>query len=83
MLVYSLDSNWKYLAPFLHLTPPEISAIKEDGKDALERRKMMLDKWIEKNGKDATYTSLLLVCLEAEDKELATNICREVKRNYC
>ena len=68
------------MAPFLNLTLPEISAIEEDGQTAEQRRKMVLDKWIKKNGMEAKYICLLEVCLEAKDRELADRICEEVKK---
>lgn len=69
--------NWRHLAPYLGLTGPEISAISRNGHDELERRKMMLNEWIRKNGSNASYWCLLQVCLVADDKELAENICQE------
>ena len=70
--------NWNHLAPYLGLTAAEISAISRDGHDELERRKMMLDKWIRKNGCNASYQCLLELCLEADDRELADKILQEL-----
>ena len=74
--------SWTHLAPYLGLTGPEMSAISRDGHDELERRNMMLNEWIRKRGRDATYWHLLEVCLEAENRELADNICQELQK-YC
>ena len=71
--------NWRHLAPYLGLTGPDIHAISVDGHDEQERRNMMLDKWISKNGCDASYQCLLEVCVEAGDRELAENICQELR----
>ena len=72
--------SWTHLAPYLGLTEPEIAAISKDGHDELGKQNMMLNDWIRKCGRDATYWHLLEVCLEAEDRELADNICQELQR---
>ena len=77
--------SWKRVARHLGLTEPDISAISMDGHDEQERKEMMLNKWIQKNGSGASYQCLLNVCVEADDKKLAENVCEELKRQgmYC
>ena len=72
--------KWRQVAPRLRLTKPDIEAIEVNGRNEEERRKEMLDKWIQKNGSGATYQCLLKMCVEAHDKELAENICKELER---
>ena len=79
-LIARLIVSWRRLAPYLGLTGPEISAISRDGHGELEQRNMMLNEWIRKHGANASYWRLLEVCLEAEDRELADNICQELQR---
>ena len=71
--------NWRHVAPHLGLTEPDISAISVDGRDEQDRRNMMLNMWIRRNGYDASYHHLLEVCVEAGDRELAENICQELR----
>ena len=78
--------KWQHLGPYLKLTQQEVTAILKDRHDGEQcQREMMLNEWIKKNGSNASYQSLLNVCVEADDKELAENICKELKRQgmYC
>ena len=79
--------KWQHLAPYLKLTKQEITNVilKDRHDDEQCQREMMLNEWIKKNGSNASYQCLLNVCVEADDKELAENICKELKRQgmYC
>lgn len=74
--------DWEDLAKSLHLTDPEIIAIKRDGFDQGEKRNMMLNKWITKNGRDATFRVLLEACLEVDDRDVAESVCQFIKEKF-
>lgn len=66
---------WENIAESLELTKPEIIGIKRDGYDESEKKKLMLDKWVDKCGSDATVKALIDACLSVKETEVAENIC--------
>ena len=72
--VAKLIGNWEDIAQELGLTDPEIKAIQKDGHDEPERRKMMLNEWIQKNGSDATFHVLIEACRAVGEEAVAQEI---------
>lgn len=54
-----LMDNWDTIGFYLTLTKPEIKAVRVDCESEEKRRIMMLNKWSEKQGNDATYFGLI------------------------
>ena len=62
------------VARHLGLTEPDIAAITSDEPNEVQRRFIVLTKWQEKNGADATYVALAEHFLEMESRTLAEEV---------
>ena len=71
--------EWEDIAGSLNLTKQEILAINKDGHTEGDRRKLMLNKWVTKNGRVATYHRLIEACISAEEMDAAERICEFIK----
>ena len=66
-------------APYFKLTPPEINEIQLDNNTERSRKRMMLEKWRNKHGSDATYLSIAHIFLHMENRQLAEIVLQHVK----
>ena len=71
--------NFDNAAPFFHLTMAEIDEIESDQSKAQSRKRVMLEKWRNKNGSDATYLSIVHIFLRMENRQLAEIVIQHVK----
>lgn len=72
--------DWRNFAPYLGLTPQDVSVIARDmtlSEDA--KKKAMMEKWNKKPNVNATYFNLIKACVEAQDKQLAECVCQLLK----
>ena len=70
--------DWKALAPHLGMTDADEVAIKEDGKNEEGRRRELLQRWLQRNGSEATYYKLIEAFIEANHKNTADKICKHL-----
>ena len=69
LIAKHIDKWQQHLGPYLKLTQQEVTVILKDRHDDEQcQREMMLNKWIKKNGCNASYQCLLNVCVEADIK---------------
>ena len=70
--------DWKALAPHLGMSHPDVVAIKRDGVDEDDRRKKLLQRWLQRNGPEATYYKLIEAFIGAKYKNTADKICEHL-----
>ncbi len=72
--------NWQKYAIVLGLNQPQILSIKSDHLLEPEMKaQQVLSLWKQANGFKATYSTLVDVCLQKKDIQLAESICNIVK----
>ena len=71
-------ADWKALAPYFGMSGADIVAIERDGVNEEDRRRKLLQKWLERNGHNGTYYKLVEAFIGAEDKNTADEICRHL-----
>ena len=67
--------SWREVGKHL-LKKVDMDDIKRDGFDGAERRDMMLAKWQERSGSDATYDKLINAMISARKIEEAEGVCQ-------
>ena len=70
--------DWKALAPHLGMTTADRVAIDRNGHDEDDKRRILLQRWLQRNGPDATYYRLIEAFVGAEDKDTADEICKHL-----
>ena len=70
--------DWKALAPHLGMLDPDVVAIERDGVDENDRRRKLLQRWLQHNGPEATYYKLIEAFIGAKDKNTADEICKHL-----
>ncbi|XP_064401962.1 uncharacterized protein LOC135347816 isoform X2 [Halichondria panicea] len=74
--------NWQKYAIVLGLNQPQILSIKSDHLlDPEMKAQQVLSLWKKANGFNATYSTLVDVCLQKKDVQLAESICIIVKEH--
>ena len=74
ILVIQQTISWRQVGKFL-LKRVTLDDIQKDGTDETTRRDMMLAKWQERFGNDATYDKLIDAMIKAEKIEEAEGVC--------
>ena len=54
----------------------DIEDIDKDGKDQNDKRRMLLDRWKERNGCDATYGAMISAMMKEQKRDEAEKVCR-------
>lgn len=76
-------NKWKDIAPHLRLSPTDRENIEHNGNRSVpEMRLLMLERWREINGPDATYFQLTDIFLNAKRKDFADEVCKFFKNNH-
>ena len=73
-------NSWRDIAPHMYLEATEREDIAEKGRSPQEQRLMMLEKWKEKFGNDASFFKLVEVLLQAKRRDLADKVCDFFKK---
>ena len=55
---------------------PGVEDIQKDGDNEDKRRRLLVDRWEDKNGDDATYDSMVTAMIKAEKIDEATEVCK-------
>ena len=67
---------WKKLAPHLGMSQSDIVAIERDGVDEDDKRRKLLQRWLQRNGRKATNYKLIEAFVGADDKDAADEVCK-------
>ena len=70
--------DWKALAPHLGMSDADVVAIQRDGVDEDDRRRKLLQRWLQRNGREATYYKLIEAFIDAENRHIADEICKQL-----
>ena len=69
--------SWQEVGRHLpKITRLHLRDIGNDGRTQGEKRRLLLDKWEESNGDDATYDAMITAMLKAGKKAEATSVCQ-------
>ena len=71
--------NWKDFPPYFKLTEEATEIDQDPRNEENDKRRKLLYKWIERNGSDATYYKLIEIFLEAENREMAEEVCKHIQ----
>ena len=67
-------------APYFRLTDTEINEIEVNKNTERTRKRVMLVKWRNKNGSDATYLSIVKIFLRMNNRLLAEIVLKKLKQ---
>ena len=68
--------DWKALAPHLGMSDADTTVIERDGVGEEDKRRKLLQRWLQRNGPDATYYKLVEAFIGAENRHIADEICK-------
>ena len=74
--------DWKMLGYYLNLTEPDLIAIERENDTEALRRVATLNKWHEREGRNATYLALAGALHEHGRRDLVQLLCHTVKERY-
>ena len=74
-------SNWKEIAPRLHMQKSDIEAIDREQMTEDQKRNALLTRWYQKRAFKATYKELVTAFLDEGRADLARFLCDCVKRD--
>ena len=67
--------SWRDVGEYLLGRGPEFTDIDRDGHNEADKRRLMLNKWQEAKGDDATYDKLIEALVKAGKIEEASGVC--------
>jgi hypothetical protein len=67
--------SWDAIAPQL-LNRGDRTDVEQDGRTAAQKKRMMLEKWEDRNGDAATFDGLITAMLDAGELGQATEVCQ-------
>lgn len=76
----SLCGQWRKLPPYLDLEATVVDDLERQFMTEEERRVGLLKKWKERNGFDASYTSLINALLEIKCRSDAEGVCELLRK---
>lgn len=69
--------SWKDVGLHLSMiTSQDIKDMESDGRDQKEKRRMLLGKWVEGNGSNATYDAMMAAMVRAGKRNEAEEVCK-------
>ena len=66
------------MAPYLGMSDADTTVIERDGVGEEDKRRKLLQKWLQRNGPDATYYKLIEAFIDAENRHIADEICKQL-----
>ncbi|CAI8045413.1 hypothetical protein GBAR_LOCUS25117 [Geodia barretti] len=68
--------SWRKVGRRLkHIEERDIQDIDRDGKDEDDRRRLLLERWHEKNASDATYGEIINAMMKEQKRDEAEKVC--------
>ena len=74
--------SWDDIASQL-LNEVDQEEVDQDGRNAAQKKRKMLQRWRQRNGDDATFDKLITAMLEEGKKNQATEVCKLLNPGQC